>query len=1052
MRELTDEQLAAVERRSGPVVLSAAAGSGKTTVLSERFVRAVADDRLDPARILAITFTNEAAAELKRRIRALLLERGERRAAQQLDGAQIGTIHSFCARILRSHAIDVGVPPGFTTLDATQARILMADAWAATLERAVVDDAALDLLAYLGADTTRKIVVDEAFQSLRSRGQRHPRLPSAEVAEPGAAERWALATLATLGVLLTMFDEEYERVRFGRGAVDFDDLELLAGELLADEAIANEWAERFDLLMIDEFQDSNLRQLAVLKAIDRDNLFTVGDEMQAIYGFRDAEPGLLRGRRIGLAAQGASLELTGNFRSAAPILKAVGRIFLPRPYNEFSAPVAMVPGSSVGPVVELLVVARESSHDAWGDERLKDIGGPAWRAAEALLLARRIAEIVDAGEARAGEVAVLLRARGDMTVFERALRMRGLRTVAVVGDYWEDEQVQDLLNVLRVVANPRDTVALYSVLAGPLGGLDADAMALIALRARELGIGAWELLHRPDGTGVLGGEQEASIASLARHLAALHESAPLAGVADLIERTVRLEGYRDHVFSLADGRRRMANVHKLLHLAAEWESIEGRDLRGFLDHVASLEGTDEREAPATNGDLDAVRLMTIHGAKGLEFPVVAVADLGREPNVDVPALLIDSPRVGLRLRAPGEEKAAPYFDHDELKAERLERERGEEDRVLYVGMTRAERRLILSGAADQKKWSAACDGEQNGGVKLAPIHWVGATLWSGLDFTVDQTTISEPALDVNVRTVSPETADRLFAGLPGGGGQRRADPAPPPPPGSARADVAPPDHLSYTALSELERCAYRYYLQRSLGLPERARGGDSGLAGRARGTLVHAVLERDGLDADAPAPVARIREVAAAIGISVDDAAAREVAALLERAARSDVAARIAAAGGRREVGFALALQDDLPLIEGFIDALLDEGDGRWLVFDYKSDRLDAGDEPAELFARHYGLQREIYALAALRAGARSVEVVHWFLERPDAPVAARYDAGEGERLRAGLARRVRDALASGYAVTRHPGADICGTCPGLGGLCSYTVQEALGEVREAGS
>ncbi len=1050
MRELTDEQLAAVKRRAGPLVLSAAAGSGKTTVLSERFVRAVCEDHVEPTRILAITFTNEAAAELKRRIRALLLERGERRAAQELDGSQIGTIHSFCARILRSHAIDVGIAPGFQTLDETQARILMADAWRSTLEQVATSDAALDVLARVGPDTARELVVNGAFQSLRSRGQRQPRLPPLPATATNEAERWAQQVLATLDELLVVFGEQYERVRFGRGAVDFDDLELLAGELLADDAIAEEWASRFDLLMIDEFQDSNMRQLAILNAIERDNLFTVGDEMQAIYGFRHAEPGLLRDRRSELEHDGASLALTGNFRSAAPILTAVDRIFSRRVLNPFAAPVAKVAGSRGGPAVELLVVESESRQAVWDEPRLSDLGGAPWRAAEALLLAQRIAELVAAGEARAGEVAVLLRARSDMLLFERALRLRGLRTVAVVGRYWEDEQVQDLLNVLRVATNPRDTVALFSVLAGPLGGLDADAMALLALRARELEVSAWDLVQSGDDVG-LGGESAAAVRSLGQHLRSLRESAPLAGVAEMIERTVRLEGYRDHILSLGDGRRRMANVHKLLHLAAEWESIEGGDLRGFLDHVASLEGSDEREAPATNGDVDAVRLMTIHGAKGLEFPIVAVADLGRKPNVDPPALIVDSPRLGIRLRAPGADKPTACFDFEALEAERLARELAEEDRVLYVGMTRAERRLLLSGAAREDKWGEAA-GDEEGAEKLAPIHWVGATLWPALDFTLQGATISDLGLDVEVRTVSPATVARLFDGLDAGAEARRAPPAPPPPPTEPVVEVAAADHVSYTGLSELERCGFRYYTRRVLRLAERSRGGDARLAGRARGLLVHALLERAGPDPVALAAPGLVSDVAASLGMQIDAAQAADVTALLAAAAATRLAARIAAGGGRRELDFALSLGDELPLVEGVIDVLIDEGDGTALVVDYKSDRLEDGEGLAERTERDYGLQRLIYGLAALRAGAVRVEVVHWFLERPDSPVAHSYSAADAEGLQALLAERVAQALAAGYPVTPFPGPDVCSTCPALGGLCSYTEDQALAGGAVAGA
>ena len=192
---------------------------------------------------------------------------------------------------------------------------------------------AVDLAAAYGADPLRTMVLG-AYAQLRSQGQAHPRLPS----EPrqrslnlSDADVDALVACELIGELLERFGASYAERKRARGALDFDDLELNARALLQAHADVREsWAERFQLLMVDEFQDSNPRQLQVLAALDRDNLFTVGDELQSIYGFRHADVGLFRERRERLARDAASLELTSNFRSLPPILTAVKRIFSER--------------------------------------------------------------------------------------------------------------------------------------------------------------------------------------------------------------------------------------------------------------------------------------------------------------------------------------------------------------------------------------------------------------------------------------------------------------------------------------------------------------------------------------------------------------------------------------------------------------------------------------------------------------------------------------------------------------------------------------------------
>ena len=194
-------------------------------------------------------------------------------------------------------------------------------------------------------------------------------------------------------------------------------------------------------------------------------------------------------------------------------------------------------------------------------------------------------------------------------------------------------------------------------------------------------------------------------------------------IAASIERAIEATGYREHVLALEWGERRLANVHKLLRLARRFEATEGRDLRGFLDRVEYLASAArvEPDAPVEGVEPDAVRLMTIHAAKGLEFPVVCVADLGRQPSSRMPDLLVDGDRVGLRLMRLDGERSQPALAYEELCAELRTREAEEEDRIAYVAMTRARERLLLSGSARFERWPRTAPG-------AAPISWLAPAL------------------------------------------------------------------------------------------------------------------------------------------------------------------------------------------------------------------------------------------------------------------------------------------------------------------------------------
>ncbi len=1285
-RAFTAEQSDAIRARSGSLLLEANAGSGKTSVLVERFVRSVIEDGVRPPRILAITFTDRAAGELRARVRERFVELGRRDEARETETAWVSTIHGFCARVLRAHAIAAGLDPAFSVLDEAAARTLRDLAW----DRALADwldgehgEAALDIVAAYDTDRLRKMIAT-VHDALRSDGQTHPVLPRAPgAAEPGALrealasaasvaarelalagagkrvgearakvarcvellalapagpsapphetsaaargasagapsaavlaelrfgaaanalrteactrylaalaayagacrDRAAGAAVARLDALLRGYAAAYAEAKRERAALDFDDLELFTRDLLhAEPALRRSYAERFDRVMVDEFQDSNGRQIALFEALDRDDLFVVGDEQQSIYGFRNADVEVFRARRAALAATGRVATLATNFRSRGTILETINAAFGPRLGPDF---VALREGrewshdgAAAQPLVELLL----TDQAGWDADDAPDLGelprSQPWRHAEARLLAQRIRDLVDAGDARPEEIVVLLRGLGDLPVYERALEDQDLLTLSVGGrGYWGRQVVRDLCAWLAALANPRDETALYGVLASPLVGLSSDALAHIARAGRG---NAWRAIadacegaaaegcgsKRPSGgrfepdalsdgdallarmraggdDGLLarlrGGDRE-RLAVFAERFAAERALAPRLGLDELLRRVVDATGYDLHVLSLSGGARRLANVHKLLRLAAAFERESGRDVRGLADlATAELEAeARETDAPVELGDVKAVRLMSIHAAKGLEFPTVVVADLGRRRPGDEDDLLVDGDEIGLRLVGlDGSSERALHYER--LRDRVRERSAAEEDRVLYVAVTRACERLILCGGVAVDAWPKDSPG-------ASPLSWLGPALLGGDLGRLP--TAAEPVKDVrwsdgaNTAVVhcelnAPGTVGVVLraGSLAPAGASLPLAPAQPPRPAQPPPPALPPRvrTLSYSRLAAWNACGYRYYLQRVLRLPEEpvirvaaaagADGAQPTLDPRVRGTLVHAVLERaggtpsgraaaragraapagDGVapggavpaggeaatsgaasagDGVAPggavpaggeaatsgaasardavagggasaeggaAPAERllvVADVAAEHGIALTEAETADVARLADAFAQSPLAARLAKARSvQREHAFAVPLGDTL--LTGVVDVLARERGSAQLVVDYKSDALKPDADLVAYADERYGVQRRVYALAALRGGAARVEVAYAFLERPAELVITRYAASDADLLERELLELAAGMLAGEYPVTANPHRELCETCPGRRALCSYLEEITLAE------
>jgi ATP-dependent exoDNAse (exonuclease V) beta subunit len=1168
-REATPEQAAAIAVRGRDVLLEAGAGTGKTGVMVDRYCRLVCDSGLSPDAVLAFTFTDKAAAELRQRIRAELArraERGSERAATVLagiGGAWITTIHGFCNRVLAAHPVAAGVDPGFRVLDAPEA---------ARAAREAFDDALVEFLNATGAagghigDSAAREETVAAYdveglrgmivgihEELRSRGIARPELPDPPAADPAAAIRRAadaareclgelketdpkrellekalarlsapgpaptLDELSALGTsskakalvpykeaieeaiartaeageggtvyrhlteLLRLFASRFEAAKERRAGIDFEDLQILAARLLERAEIGEHYRGRFRQILVDEFQDTNRLQLRLIEALrgPKAKLVVVGDELQSIYGFRHADLEVFRRRReeIDRRSDAELMHLSGNFRSRPEVVGAVnlfGEALLGAAYTPLRVGVApehgalsphtedKAPRIDEDPVVEMLLTAR----DGWNEDGIElepaiDGATPLNCLAEARAVAERLRELAEAGVPR-GEMVVLLRAFSHLDAYEDALERAGLRPYVVGGrGYWSQQQVADVCALLAVIANPLDDHALFSALASPACAVAPDTLWLLRAAAGKRKH-VWPAVERAANAGEAGladaGRLEAIpeaerelLAKFVEQIASLRARGPRLSLPELIEAAVTETGYDLAVLSRPAGEARFANVRKMARLAAEFEAREGRDLRGFLDFLAARAESDAEAQAATAAEgHDGVRIMTVHNAKGLEFGVVAVPDLSRRllGASRSPLLVLgrdEQPRVGLRLIRLGSPKI-DLFEYGALCEESAEREAEEELRLFHVAATRARQRLIVSGVVNpnegkESKGKAVIErlvetlGVPRDEDSIVPV--AAPSPRPGLEAELAPSEIA-----VRVNLPSPERAAELRT-LRRQSAATREVGAGPPPLVERKPPAVPSRPLSYTAISAYKECAYRFYMERVLGLTridEGAPSDDLALSQpeerTARGAAVHALLEWSQANGWAEPSVELAERHAVANGLDV--VAGPELLEPVRQWICSPLRERLGteATRARAEVPLLLGVGDTV--LRGSIDLLVEREGAPPLVIDYKTDRL-GGADPAER-AGHYEVQRSVYALAVAEAlGVEEVEVAYVFLERPAEPAVSLLGSAEMDAARAALEETIASIESGNFPVAPPEQRDwsLCRGCPALRGLCS---------------
>jgi ATP-dependent exoDNAse (exonuclease V) beta subunit len=723
--------------------------------------------------------------------------------------------------------------------------------------------------------------------------------------------------------ILRRFDRLYRERKRRAGALDFSDLEEFAVRLLEGHTETRERVrDQFDHILMDEFQDTNGQQSRLMRLVRApDRFYAVGDINQSIFGFRHAEPeGFAEYRAESQRAGRRLVELTDNFRSRADILSAVETVL------EGEAGIERRPLIAGRQFEDDLAVSVEAAHAP--DEE-----------AEARWVAERILDLADG---RFRDVAVLVRNTEVLGTFTEVFEAFGIPHLVNHGKgFYVGREVNDLTHLLRTIANPRDEMSLAVVLRSPLVEVSDEVLLRLKLSGENMGAALMGLdaSQTTKSDDLCHFDEED-----ARRLAVFRDR--------LREWRVRREYVafdRLLVAAIDDcGYPSGPNVDKFLGQARA--AAQGRSLDEFIDELALVRDLDPREPDAPPEDsANAVKVMTVHSAKGLEFPIVFVAALHKGVETKLPVVAFSrSLGLGARWRMPGTRTDKDDLWQHAIREERKQREEEESRRLLYVAMTRAEERLILSFSGESlKNWAELVrrklrlelEGDRDEVVvRVAP---------NGREWNLRM---------VSVGAVRPSA--RAAAGLAPGFTDHKRRWSVPRLAESSSAKTPADSNATVTALTTFANCPRRYFLGNYLGFEGKVRGEESGgIPAAELGTQVHKLLAGGTVPNVAPEAV-RLAEAFRHSPLGLR----------LERADRVE-----------REFDFLMALER--LVIRGQVDLWFEEG-GELVIVDYKTDVVSA--RRAQERAREYEFQLRLYALAIERAAGRAPDHVWLHFLRPN--------------------------------------------------------------------
>lgn len=600
---LNPEQQRAVVTTEGPLLIQAGAGSGKTKTLTHRIAYLIASRKATPYNILAVTFTNKAAKEMRERIAKLLEQNADNRSFMPF----MGTFHSICVRLLRQDGDQIGVPRNFVIFDES------------------------DRLSAVKQASKQLNLDDKAFPprtlaSLISSAKNDMVDPNLYAGSGSSPTQAAAAKVYPL----------YNKALKDAGALDFDDLILKAVHMLEKAPnIRAKWRDQFRYVMIDEYQDTNAAQYKLVKLLvgDKQNIAVVGDDWQSIYSWRGADfRNILKFERD--YKNTTVIKLEQNYRSTKSILDAAHAVISK---NLQRSEKKLWTEAGNGLPVQVLQVANQS--------------------AEADAIIRRIKSMVDAGRRRFKDYAVLYRTNAQSRAIEEMFVRYGMPYRVVGGvRFYDRKEIKDIIAYLRVIFQPEDMVSFERIANVPTRGIGTKSIEAFNSWVSQSG-GVLKALQTAQECPGLTPKAKAGFTDLADiilHYRELMDDTAVSGIIDSLLRRLDYLAFLDD--GTLQGESRAENVRELISVAKAYQDV---GLDGFLEEVSLVSDLDSADMSS-----NAVTLMTLHAAKGLEFPAVFIAGL--------------------------EETVLPHS-----RALYDQREMEEERRLMYVGMTRAKEELYL---------------------------------------------------------------------------------------------------------------------------------------------------------------------------------------------------------------------------------------------------------------------------------------------------------------------------------------------------------------------
>ena len=652
---LNPSQIQAIETINGPVLIMAGAGSGKTRVLTHRYAHLVKHHNVDVEQILAITFTNKAAEEMKSRISKLL--------NLKISPKWISTFHSLCVKILRIHGDKIGYKSNFTIYDQSDSNKVI---------RNCMSENNVDLKQYSP-----------------KRFQAHISNLKNSMISPGEALENAESFFE---VKVAEIYSSYEKKLIIANSMDFDDLLIKTVELLqTNESILKYWSNKFQFIMVDEYQDTNFVQYKLVELLgsNNKNVCVVGDSDQSIYAFRGADiRNIIEFEKD--FSNATVIQLDKNYRSSKKILNLANSVISNNP--------------------------RKIEKNLWTDnEDGLDISSFRFRSEkdEARWVAEEVKSLIDSS--KENEIAIFYRTNSQSRLFEEELRMLNIN-YKVIGSvrFYDRKEIKDIISYLQFLVNDSDTVAFERIVNVPRRGIGESTVKKIRVYLNETGKSIFEALESIEEIKNISPRIKGSLSEFKDLITEL-KSYSLQGPSKTIQKVLELTGYKMSLIKegTLESQMRIENIEELLNSAFSFENLYEEEidepygmLRDYLESIALFSETDKLE------DADRVLLMTLHNAKGLEFPYVFMT--GMEENL-----------------FPHERSS--QGDNSEIEEER---------RLCYVGITRAEKKLYLTHAWSRTLWG--------GTVYNLPSRFLeeGSSHFDTVDFSLDTNQKDSTQLEV----------------------------------------------------------------------------------------------------------------------------------------------------------------------------------------------------------------------------------------------------------------------------------------------------------------